>query len=56
MKVKFVKTQKQYLDQLPIVDGQIIAITDEDGIYYDMNGTRYNPADAVFWEDITEEE
>lgn len=30
------------LGNVPIVDGQIIALSDKSGMYYDLNGTRYN--------------
>ena len=54
MQVKFIKTESQYLDQLPIVNGQIIVLTDMSGMYYDMNNERHNAADAIEWVPMTE--
>ena len=39
--VKFIKTTSAYLDTLPVVDGQLIVLTDISGCYYDMGSTRF---------------
>lgn len=44
MKVTFVATTAARLPSIPIIDGQIIAIVDQLGYYYDLNDTRYNIA------------
>lgn len=41
MNVKFINTTSEKLSLLPITDGQIIALTDQSGLYYDFNDTRY---------------
>lgn len=41
MKVKFTATTQTNLFTVPIIDGQIIAIMDQPGYYYDFGGTRY---------------
>ena len=41
MKVKFTATTQSNLFTVPIIDGQIIAIMDQPGYYYDFGGTRY---------------
>ena len=38
----FISVSKANLDSVSIIDGQLIRIKDEPGLYYDMNGTRYN--------------
>lgn len=40
MDIKFSKVAKASLSSVPIVNGQIIVLTDSDEIYYDMNSTR----------------
>ena len=42
MRVTFIATSAARLDDIPIIDGQIIAIVDQLGYYYDLNNTRYN--------------
>ena len=42
MKLKLKYTQSSQLSNLPIVDGQLIILTDKPGMYYDLNSTR-NP-------------
>ena len=41
MKVKFTATTQSNLFTVPIIDGQIIAIMNQPGYYYDFGGTRY---------------
>lgn len=41
MNVRFLYVEKARLDEVPLNDGQIIALTDESGYYYDMGGQRY---------------
>lgn len=41
MEVKFIETTKSNLDSLPIVNGQVIALNDYPGMYYDLNGHRF---------------
>lgn len=40
MNVKFIKCAKSKLSNVPIVDGQIIVLTDDTDIYYDMTNWR----------------
>lgn len=42
MRVEFVATTLARLPDIPIIDGQIIAIVDQLGYFYDFNNTRYN--------------
>lgn len=42
MDVKFIQTTSDKLDTLQIVDGQIVALSDIAGLYYDLNGERRN--------------
>lgn len=44
MYVEFITTSAAKLPNIPIVDGQIIALEDKSGYYYDMNNTRHNVA------------
>lgn len=39
--VEFVTTTKAKLDSLQIKDGQLIALSDEDAMFYDMENTRH---------------
>lgn len=41
MRVTFIATTYARLDSIPVVDGQVIAIVDRLGYYYDHNRTRY---------------
>ena len=41
MDVKFIKTTSSQLSNLPVVNGQLIALTDISGYYYDMGDVRY---------------
>lgn len=41
----FISVSKANLDSVSIIDGQLIRIKDGPGLYYDMNGTRYNVTD-----------
>ena len=41
----FISVSKANLDSVSIIDGQLIRIKDEPGLYYDMNGKRYNVTD-----------
>ena len=47
--IKHIVTESQYLNQLPITDGQVVILSDKSGMYYDMNSTRYEVG-ARFWE------
>lgn len=40
MDVKFTTVRKSNLNTVPVIDGQVIAIQDETGFYYDMNSVR----------------
>ena len=40
MDVKFIKCSSSSLSSVPIVDGQIICLTDSSAIYYDMGSAR----------------
>ena len=40
MDVKFISTIKSKIDNLAIVNGQLIALTDSNCLYYDLEGTR----------------
>lgn len=42
MDVQHIYTASEYLDQLPIVDGQLIALKDDDGMFYDLSGVRHS--------------
>lgn len=42
MDVKFITTTRDNLADLNIVDGQVIALSDERGYFYDMGGSRYS--------------
>lgn len=46
MDVKFVTVRKSNLNAVPVVDGQVLAVEDANGFYYDMNSQRY-PVSAV---------
>lgn len=39
--IKYIKTTSANLDDLPIVNGQLIALTDTDGLYYDLDNVRH---------------
>lgn len=41
MDVKFTYTLSEYLDQLPIVNGQLIVLKDRDEMYYDIDDQRH---------------
>ena len=41
MDVKFVTVKRSNVNLVPVVDGQVIALEDSNGFYYDMNSTRY---------------
>lgn len=41
MDVKFVTVRSSTLNSVPVVDGQLIALEDLNGLYYDMNSVRY---------------
>lgn len=42
MKVKFSATTHDRINSVPIENGQVIAILDQPGYYYDFSGTRYS--------------
>jgi len=44
MEVKFIHTNQDNLNSVPIVDGQIIVLKDASGVYYDMDSTRHSCA------------
>lgn len=46
MRVQFVATTAEKLDTVPKIDGQIIAVLDQLGYYYDFNGVRYQVNDG----------
>ena len=39
--IKYIKTTSANLESLPIVNGQVIALTDTDGLYYDLDNVRH---------------
>lgn len=39
--VKFIKTTTDKLNSIPIVNGQVIALSDKPGLYYDMGNVRH---------------
>lgn len=41
MDVKFITVRKANINTVPVVDGQVIAVTDYNAFYYDMNSKRY---------------
>lgn len=41
MDVKFITTTSDRLDDLSIVNGQVIALSDQDGYFYDMGSERH---------------
>ena len=41
MDVKFVTVRQSNLNAVPVIDGQIIAVEDANGMYYDQNSQRY---------------
>lgn len=47
--IKHVVTESQYIDQLPVADGQVIVLSDKSGMYYDMDDTRYEVG-VRYWE------
>lgn len=47
MEVKFTVTAQEDLATLPITDGQIIAIADQPGYYYDMLGVRFRVSGVI---------
>ena len=42
MDVKFITVAKSNVSSVPVVDGQVIALQDRNGLYYDMNSVRRN--------------
>lgn len=46
MDVKFITVRKSNLNAVPVVDGQVLALEDANGMYYDMNSNRY-PVSSV---------
>ena len=46
MDVKFITVRKSNLNAVPVVDGQVLALEDANGMYYDMNSCRY-PVSSV---------
>lgn len=47
MEVKFTSTTKQNLNSLPIVNGQLIAVSDRDEYYYDLGSERRSVSGVV---------
>lgn len=39
--IKHVVTSSEYIDQMPIVNGQVIILDDKSGMYYDINDQRF---------------
>lgn len=48
MNVQFITTTSEKLSALPLVNGQIIALSDRSGYYYDMGDTRYTASTVEF--------
>lgn len=48
--VSFIRTTAENLDMVPYKEGQVIAVADQAGLYYDMDGDRHNPAESIIWE------
>lgn len=46
MRVQFTATTAEKLDTVPKIDGQIVAVLDQLGYYYDYNGVRYQVNDG----------
>lgn len=42
MDVKFISVAKNNVNTVPVIDGQVIAVQDRNGLYYDMNSVRRN--------------
>lgn len=58
MRVQFTATTAEKLDTVPKIDGQIVAVLDQLGYYYDYNGVRYQVNDGGsfvnFYQDLPE--
>lgn len=39
--IRFKVTSSQYIDQMPIVNGQVIILDDKSNMYYDINDQRF---------------
>lgn len=46
--VKYIVTTHDALDNIPIVEGQVICVIDEDGWYYDMGGERHETSSEKY--------
>lgn len=44
MDVRFIETSSAKLSEVPITNGQVVALNDEPGLFYDLNGNRYSVA------------
>lgn len=53
MEVQFVTTTQELLHTVPIVDGQVIAIANDCGYYYDMLNIRYRVSNPLYIDDVT---
>ena len=54
MDVKFITTERQNVDTVPITDGQVITCKDYSDLFYDMRQTRYHVGDNM-WKPIVED-
>lgn len=52
MNVQFITTTSEKLSALPVVNGQIIALSDRSGYYYDMGDTRYTASTVEFVDEL----
>lgn len=48
MDVRYITINEEDLDDLPIIDGQIIALADTPRWYYDMDNVRYNASGTLY--------
>ena len=48
MDVRYITINEEDLEDLPIIDGQIIALADTPRWYYDMNDIRYNASGTLY--------
>lgn len=53
IQIRFKVTESQYIDQMPVVDGQVIILSDSPKMFYDMNSTRFEVG-AQYWELYTD--
>ena len=48
--VKFINVTQELLEQLPITDGQVIALSDANSLMYDTNDTRFSVRAGLQWQ------